>query len=380
MHSHQFSQPLHANGQKLQAKSELVALIRGLIDEAEGWIDFSTFMSEALYNPQFGYYSSQNTQIGYSAQRGSDFVTAPELSEDFGRALARSVAQALEESQTDEVWEFGPGTGALAHQLLRHLGDRIKRYHLVELSGGLRARQAQTLDRFKDKVQWCNHLAQSMQGVVIGNEVLDAMPVKLLKRVGGVWYEQGVTYTHSEGGDLQFVWSTRPTHLSAPVHVPPGADYVTEIHPQTHAFMQTLVKAFTRGVFFFIDYGFPEREYYHPQRHMGTVMCHWRHRADDDPLSDVGHKDITAHVDFTGAALSAQEAGAQVLGYTSQANFLINSGLLEGLDGQSLQNKSNILKLINEHEMGELFKVLVIGVGVDFEPLGCVGADRMHTL
>lgn len=380
MHSHKFLDPLPQSGLKVEPKTDLEASIRRLIDEGGGWIDFARFMSTALYDPKNGYYSSQNRQLGGSPASGSDFVTAPELTPSFGRALGNSVAQALEESQTDEIWEFGPGTGELARQLLEHLGERVKKYTLVDLSGELRERQVATLLPYRDKVRWVSELPPVMQGVVIGNEVLDAIPVNVLKRNAGVWFEQGVTYSQARTGPLGFEWSLRETPLRPPIEEGFTGDYLTEIHPQAEAFIQTLVQKFKRGVFFFIDYGFGEREYYHPQRHMGTLMCHFRHTADDNPLVLVGHKDITAHVNFTGVALAAQEAGAEVLGYTSQAHFLINSGLLEGLEGVESTQRAPALKLINEHEMGELFKVLVLGVGVSFDPLGCERGDRTHTL
>ena len=395
MHSHKFLDPLPQSGLKVEPKRELEAAIRGLIDEGGGWIDFARFMSVALYDPRWGYYSSQNRQIGASPNLGSDFVTAPELTPAFGRALGQSVAQALDQTQTDEIWEFGPGTGELARQLLEHLGDRVKKYTLVDVSGALRARQSATLSAFQGKVNWVSELPEVMQGVMIGNEVLDAIPVNILKRRAGVWFEQGVTYAKvdvvkSSGQDADqsaldeyvFEWALRETALRPPTQEGLTGDYMTEVHPQSAAFIQTLVKKFSRGAFFLIDYGFPESEYYHPQRHMGTIMCHLRHKADDNPLVLVGHKDITAHVNFTDAALAAQNAGAEVLGYTSQANFLINSGLLEGLESVDAAKRAPALKLINEHEMGELFKVLVLGVGdgVDFEPLGCRVGDRTHTL
>lgn len=384
MHSHKFLDSLPQPDAKVEPKTDLEGLIRGLIDEGAGWIDFARFMSTALYEPKWGYYSSQNRQIGGKPSLGSDFVTAPELTPAFGRALGNSVEQALIQTQTDEIWEFGPGTGALAFQLLDYLGDKVKKYTLVDVSGELRARQRATLEVYKDKVSWVSELPPHMQGVLIGNEVLDAIPVNILKRISGTWFEQGVSYSNlsdSASAPLDsFTWAFKETSLRPPTEDGLVGDYLTEIHPQAQAFISTLVKKFSKGAFFFIDYGFPEREYYHPQRHMGTIMCHFRHTADDNPLVLVGHKDITAHVNFTAVALAAQEAGAEVLGYTSQAHFLINSGLLEGLDRADREQRAAALKLINEHEMGELFKVLVLGVGVSFDPLGCQRGDRTHTL
>ena len=225
MHSHKFLDPLLQSGLKVEPKAELEAAIRGLIDEGGGWIDFAQFMSAALYDPKFGYYSSQNSQIGGSPLSGSDFVTAPELTPAFGRALGNSVAQALEESQTQEIWEFGPGTGELARQLLEHLGDKVKKYTLVDLSGELRARQAATLHAYKDKVNWVSELPPTMQGVLIGNEVLDALPVNILKRQSGNWFEQGVTY--SVQGELnQFEWALRATALRPPTEDGFTGDYL----------------------------------------------------------------------------------------------------------------------------------------------------------
>lgn len=384
MHSHKFLDALTHDGHKVVPKVGLELSIRRLIDEAGGWIDFSKFMAMALFDPTRGYYSSQENQIGlYSS---SDFVTSPELTPAFGKALSHSVLEALDKTQTDEVWEFGPGTGELAAQLLECLGERIKSYTLVELSGGLGARQRARLEPYKNKVRWIDALPQNLRGVVIGNEVLDAQPVHLIKQRGGVWYEQGVVWNESLGEEGGFDWATRTTSLRPPVELSlelaSGGDYLTELHLQSQAFIQTLVKHFERGVFFFIDYGFPEREYYHPERHMGTLMCHHRHRADENPLVLVGEKDITAHVNFTGVALAAQEAGAQVLGYTSQANFLINSGMLKYLENVDINERGRALKLIHEHEMGELFKVLIfeVGGGEFWEPLGTSKGDRTHTL
>jgi SAM-dependent MidA family methyltransferase len=180
--------------------------------------------------------------------------------------------------------------------------------------------------------------------------------------------------------DRPWAWSDRPTDLRPPVPIDGEHDYLTEIHPQAEAFVRTLAERMERGAAFLIDYGFPEREYYHPQRHMGTLMCHQGHQSDPDPLAAVGTKDITAHVNFTGVALAGQEAGLSVLGYTSQARFLINSGLVELLEGASLPERAMAQKLLTEHEMGELFKVLALGVGEPWEPLGFAQGDRTHTL
>ncbi|MCY7370935.1 MAG: SAM-dependent methyltransferase, partial [Polaromonas sp.] len=186
---------------------------------------------------------------------------------------------------------------------------------------------------------------------------------------------------------LTLTFADRPTTLRPPVEIEGSHDYLTEIHPQAEAFIRTLADRLVRGAAFFIDYGFPEQEYYHPQRSMGTVMCHRSHRVDADPLIDVGSKDITAHVNFTGIALAGQEAGLTVLGYAGQGRFLLNCGLLDGpsgADAASLAERAMVQKLVNEHEMGELFKVIGFAAAAPgdalWEPVGFAQGDRSHRL
>ena len=356
----------------------LTRMIQRQMSTSGGWLGFDRFMALALYAPGTGYYSGPLRKLGLMPESGSDFVTAPEMSPWFGRALARSVDQALAQTQTREVWEFGAGSGALAQQMLSALGDHVSMYHIVDLSGDLRQRQQAALAAHADRVIWHDELPEQFQGVVVGNELLDAMPVHLLVRTAGIWHERGVVA--SGDPEQPWAWSDRPTPLRPPLEVEGDHDYLTEIHPQAEAFVRTLAQRLTRGAVFLIDYGFPEREYYHPQRHMGTLMCHQGHQSDPNPLLAVGAKDITAHVNFTGVAVAAQEAGMEVLGYTSQARFLINSGLVDLLEGASLPERAMAQKLLTEHEMGELFKVIALGVGEPWEPLGFAQGDRIHTL
>jgi SAM-dependent MidA family methyltransferase len=384
--------------------TDLASHIARAIEAAGGWLGFDAFMALALYTPGLGYYANDSRKFGLMPGTGSDFVTAPELSPRFGQTLARQAAQALEATGTAEIWEFGAGSGALALQVLDTLGDQLQRYTIVDLSGSLQARQRERLAAYGDKVQWAAELPPKMRGVVLGNEVLDAMPVKLLSRLGGVWHERGVVMaptlltssnalppeeapislgaarreTH-EGG---FMFADQRTDLRPPFEVEGSHDYLTEIHPQAEGFVATLADRLEAGAVFLLDYGFPEHEYYHPQRSMGTVMCHRGHLADADPLTDVGSKDITAHVNFTGIALAGQEAGLQVLGYTSQGRFLLNCGLVDGMDGASLEQRVMVQKLIAEHEMGELFKVIAFGAKDTpaWEPMGFAAGDRMNTL
>jgi SAM-dependent MidA family methyltransferase len=280
------------------------------------------------------------------------------------------------------VYEFGAGSGALALQIHEHLTQiscRPERYFIVELSSELRARQQATLQHLGEQVQWLDALPDAMQGILIGNEVLDAMPIKLLQRTQGLWHERGVSLQAD-----QFIWQDRATDLRPPLAMAGPQDYLTEIHPQAEAFMRTLAERLQRGAALFIDYGFPEAEYYHPQRHMGTLMTHQLHRSDSDPLTQVGLKDITAHVNFTGIALAAQEAGLDTLGYTSQGRFLLNCGLLQMMEALPPLQRSQAARLINEHEMGELFKVIALGKNLDATQhpdwLGFSTGDRTHTL
>ena len=361
----------------------LDTVIEQAIAQAGGWLGFDDFMALALYAPGLGYYANDLRKFGLMpggrTAPGSDFVTAPELSRHFGHTLARQIGQALSATGTTEVWEFGAGSGALADHLLQALGSQVTCYTIVDVSGSLVARQRERLAAYGAVVQWATALPAAMRGVVVGNEVLDAMPVKLLARVNGVWQERGVVL--HEG---RFLHADKPTALRPPFDVPGSHDYLTEIHPQAEGFVRTLADHLVQGAIFLIDYGFPEHEYYHPQRTMGTVMCHQGHLADADALAQVGRKDITAHVNFTGIALAAQDAGLQVLGYTSQGRFLLNCGIVDGAEDATLPERAMLQKLINEHEMGELFKVIALAAkGMDiseWSPLGFTAGDRTHTL
>lgn len=373
----------------------LHAMIRAEIVLAGGWLPFDRFMHLALYAPGLGYYAHGSTKLGQMPRDGSDFVTSPEISPLFGQTLAVQVAEALQHTGTNEVWEFGAGSGALAEQVLDALqaqGVPARRYTIVDVSGSLRARQQQRLARFGDVVQWANQLPVKMQGVVLGNEVLDAMPVQLLVRKQGAWYERGVALNEGEAASSAgaaasaataapaLLWQDRTTSLRPPLELPGDHDYLTEIHSQAEAFIATLGQHLQRGAAFFIDYGFGEREYYHPQRHMGTLMCHRLHKADDNPLHDVGDKDITAHVNFTGIAVAAQDAGLELLGYTTQGWFLLNCGIAQRMEQASLPWRALAQKLVFEHEMGELFKVIGLCKGEPWPACGFTQGDRLRTL
>ena len=366
-------QPTDAPG---SVSATLAEVIAQALSAEGGWLPFSRFMALALYAPGLGYYAHASRKFGLGPASGSDFVTAPELSPLFGRALAAQVGQGLQASGSAALLEFGAGSGALAEQLLDALGDAVQAYAIVDLSGALRARQQARLARFGGRVRWLDRLPEVFDGVIVGNEVLDAMPVQLLHFDGAQWFERGVALA-----DGAFTWADRPTALRPPQCSAFVPGTVTEIHPQAEAFIRSIAAVLRRGLALFIDYGFPEHEYYLPQRLGGTLMCHQAHRADGNPLLAVGDKDITAHVNFSGIALAAQDAGLAVAGYTSQARFLLNCGLLPLLEAASLAERTMAQRLVNEHEMGELFKVLALTRGLpDAALLGFAAGDRRHRL
>lgn len=394
------SDSLPAPGADALAQSEALAdLIRGRIAAAGGWLPFDRYMDLALYAPGLGYYSGGAMKFGRRADDGSDFVTAPELSPLFATTLARPVAQALQQSDTRRLMEFGAGTGKLAAGLLTALADldvAFDSYAIVDLSGELRERQRETIEKLAPalaaKVTWLDALPEAFDGVVIGNEVLDAMPVRLVVRKLGAWHERGVVML-----DDRFAFDDRPIAPDAQVDLidaaideasdEPFVEYITETHEAALAFTKTICTMLTRGAAFFIDYGFPRREFYHAQRAGGTLMCHYRHRAHADPFLYPGLQDITAHVEFTGIAEAGVETGADLLGFTSQARFLMNAGItdvLSDLDPSDVKRflpaANAVQKLLSEAEMGELFKVIAFSRGIPGTLDAFATGDRSHTL
>ncbi len=394
------SDSLPAPGADALAQSDaLSALICERIAEAGGWLPFDRYMDLALYAPGLGYYSGGAMKFGRRAEDGSDFVTAPELSPLFATTLARPVAQALEQSGTRRLMEFGAGTGKLAAGLLNALAEldvAFDSYAIVDLSGELRARQRETIEAqapsLAAKVIWLDALPDSFEGVVIGNEVLDAMPVRLVVRKLGAWHERGVVVLND-----RFAFDDHPVEIDEQIELidaaideandEPFTEYVTETHEAALGFTKTVCTMLTRGAAFFIDYGFPRREFYHAQRATGTLMCHCRHRAHTDPFLYPGLQDITAHVEFTGIAEAGTEAGADLLGFTSQARFLMNAGITDVLNEldpadvrRFLPAANAVQKLLSEAEMGELFKVIAFSRGIPGTLDAFSAGDRSHTL
>ncbi|EJN09787.1 class I SAM-dependent methyltransferase [Herbaspirillum sp. YR522] len=374
----------------LAASHSLQQLVADDIVAAGGWISFERYMELVLYAPRLGYYSGGAAKLG----KDGDFTTAPEISPLFGATLAHLATEliATSPSVANVLLEFGAGTGKLAADILRELqarGQLPDQYFIVEISAQLRDRQRQTLGGFASRVVWLDALPESFSGVVIGNEVLDAMPVRLALKAGQAWLERGVALD-AQGA---FCFADRAS-AELPVAQIPQADalpdgYLTEVAPVAIGFMRTLAQMLTRGdgaVAILPDYGFPAAEYYLAERAQGTLMCHYRHHAHPDPFYLPGLQDVTAHVDFTAMAVAAVEQGAEVLAYTSQAAFLLNAGvgelLLRTSPEQSMQylpQANAVQKLISPAEMGELFKVLVIGHRAQW-PQRMLHLDRTHRL
>jgi SAM-dependent MidA family methyltransferase len=341
-------------------------IVREIHDQG-GWISFARYMELALHAPGTGYYAGGSRQFGAEG----DFVTAPELGSLFGRTLARQLAQFPDLP----ILELGAGTGALAETIDRD-------YYILETSAALRTLQEKRLGK---KAKHLDRLPERWRGIIIASEVADAIPVHLV-----AWRAEGVM---ERGVALQgdsFQWQERPAtgglrDAASQIRVP--APYESEIGLAARAWMATLCERLEHGVIFVIDYGFPRHEYYHPQRSTGTLMCHHRHRAHADPFARPGDEDITAHVDFSALAAAARAAGADLLGYTTQAQFLVNCGITEVLGEANVENAlvyapiaAQAQKLLSPAEMGELFKVLAVGKRISTPLLGFSRGDRSHAL
>ena len=375
------------SAEALGHSQSLVSRLREEIAQNDSWIDFARYMTLTLYAPGLGYYSGGAQKFGIAG----DFVTAPEISPLFAQCLAGQVAQVIGETQ-GELLELGAGTGRLALELLlelQRLGSLPTRYRILEVSAHLREVQRQTLvmqlpPELYARVEWLEQLPSSFDGVVLGNEVLDALPVHLVGRDDGI-FERGVACK-----DNTFTWADRsdlPAKLRATVErLPLPDDYLTEVCLAATALLASLAQMLRSGLILFVDYGFPQREYYHPQRDHGTLMCHYRHQAHGDPFVYPGLQDITAHVDFTAVAEAGVAHGLRLAGYTTQAQFLINCGITERLarspadSSAYLQLASQAQKLLSPAEMGELFKVLALTKAYDGPLLGFSRGDKSHTL
>lgn len=384
----------------------LKELIHAELAAAGGWISFEDYMRLVLYAPGMGYYSGGAAKFG----EAGDFVTAPEISSLFGRTLARQAAQVLElVGDHADILEFGAGTGKLALDLLlelEKLGSLPRQYFILELSAELQQRQRELFERYAPhlapQVVWLECLPPAFDGLILANEVLDAMPAHLVVWHGTDVFERGVVV---KGGD--FAWRDRllveGILFEAARELNPRADagtgdvsrglggdiseYVSEINLSARYFVHSLAAVLKQGAIVLIDYGFGRNEYYHPQRTGGTLMCHYRHLAHNDPFYLPGLQDITSHVDFSSVASAAIDAGLGLLGYTTQAYFLINCGVTEILAQTRVENTKDYLplanqlqKLVSPAEMGELFKVIAFGKNIHQSLIGLSSGDKSRML
>ncbi|MFZ2268179.1 MAG: SAM-dependent methyltransferase [Azonexus sp.] len=354
----------------------LLVALRGEIAAAGGWLSFARFMEQLLYAPGLGYYTAGARKFGTAG----DFVTAPGMTALFGQALARQVAQIMAAS-APAVLEIGAGTGRLAADLLlelERLGSLPETYQILDLSADLRERQQQTLataaPHLLPRVEWLDSLPASFSGVVLGNELLDAMPAEIVAwRENGI-FERGVALDAAGA----FAWAERPasgallaaaSEIGEQCQLPPG--FESEISLAVRSWMAEWGHRLQAGALLLLDYGFPRREFYHQQRARGTLMCHYRHHAHPDPFYLPGLQDVTVHVDFTAVIAAAHGSGLDLLGYTSQGQFLLNCGILDRLAELPIDTPEYVRaagavgKLLMPHEMGELFKVIAIGRGLD---------------
>jgi len=372
----------------LAHSERLCTLIRNDIAAQGGWIPFSRFMELALYAPGLGYYTAGARKFG----EAGDFITAPELSALFGRTLAKQLIEVMQAS-SPHILELGAGSGKLALDILTELekcGALPESYSILEVSADLRQRQQvliqERIPHLASRVEWLDALPENISGAVIGNEVLDALPVHLVYWSDSRILERGVTV---ENGS--FIWHDRlpisndlidiANDIAAP------DDYLSEISLAARGLMSSLCERMDKGAMIFIDYGFGNAEYYHPQRSRGTLMCHYRHHSHDDPFYLVGLQDITAHVDFTAIAEAAIDHGAHFLGYTSQAHFLINNGVTDLMQEVSPEDvrayaplSAQLQKLTSPAEMGELFKVIALGKGMEQPLAGFLRGDMSRRL
>lgn len=354
--------------------SELTELIRREIQTNNGKIDFARFMERALYAPRLGYYIAGKQKFGPQG----DFVTGPEISTLFSQCLAKQCEQILSEINNPDILEFGAGTGIMAASILLQLEkDKAlpNHYFILELSPELQQRQRQTIElscpHLLGKVSWLQNLpTNDFHGVVLANEVLDAMPVHKFKIDNNKTYEYFIT-----ANDDQFQWQEEPCKNNSILALAQSlsfeSEYVSEINLFLKPWVKSIGEILSKGAVIIIDYGFPRHEYYHPDRNMGTLMCHYQHQSHPDPLINVGEQDITAHVDFTAVAEAADDAGLDVAGYTHQAAFLIANDLAElyqqqaGTDDQQFSTNQEVKMLTLPSEMGELFKVIALSKNLD---------------
>jgi len=351
----------------------MAGAIRKEISKSGGLIPFSRFMDLALYSVPYGYYVSTSRKFG----EHGDFVTAPELGDLFAKCLARQIVQILDKLSDAGILEVGAGSGILAAQLLAALAESGKlppTYSILEVSASLEQRQRKTLQarapQYMGCVQWLTELPHDFTGVIVANEVVDALPVERFRICGG--QVQGIGVGWENGKFVDKTYAIDEPGWDAIREVGLADHYQSEVGLQGQAWMRTLAGCLRSGLLIIIDYGYTAAEYYHPQRSGGTLMCHYRHHAHADPYTHLGIQDITAHVDFTALARCACESGLSLLGYSNQASFLLSLGILDVIESDmqltgsdSMLLGQQVKRLTLPSDMGELFKVLAVGTGID---------------
>ncbi len=370
-----------------ETSAKLLEHIKKIIEENDNWIPFSHFMEMALYTPNLGYYSGGSHKIGVEG----DFITAPSLTPLFGQTLAKQLVQLLPET-SGNIYEFGAGRGDLAVTLIQSLpSETWQKYYIIELSGELVARQKQLiLEKCPDlanRVIHLDRLPETFDGIIIGNELLDAIPCELIEWNEQAAYQKGVSIQNDE-----LTWQNKPintpelSELTQSVN-PSALPYTSEIHLAMRQFLNTISSRLSKGGLLMIDYGFDEYEYYHPQRDMGTLIGHYRHHSVHNPFFYPGLMDLTCHINFSSVAEVCTNNDLIITGYTTQANFLLNLGLLNNLaqtgdigSNDYIKASSNAQMLIAPHEMGELFKVIGFAKNITFDWDGFRQGDMCHKL
>lgn len=379
----------------LAASQKLHHAISQEIDQQAGKISFAKFMDMALYFPDLGYYSAGAHKFGVSG----DFITAPEISPLFAQCLAAQIAPLITDHLLSVLWEIGAGSGRLAVDLLNDLAlqDALpESYWILEVSADLRQRQHALLQQhcpqWLHKIKWLTQLPEKpFDGIILANEVVDALPVHLFE-IDATGIQERYVCQSPEGfyfalGPLSHPRLKQYLDLFVPQDVPLALPYQSEIGLVAMDWLAEISTHLRQGVLFLVDYGFPAREYYHSQRNHGTLMCHYRHHSHADPFYLVGGQDITSHVNFTALAHQAQESGLKLEGFTNQASFLINNGLekfatpgLLGDTRQRLTTAQALKKLTLPSEMGELFKVMAFSREMAVKLEGFSHFDYRHKL
>ena len=372
---------------EIQLSEQLKTKIIQAIHSSQGWISFDRFMEFALYDPEFGYYNGNLRKFG---EKG-DFVTASEISSFFAKTMCIQFEEIFL-SLDKNIIEIGAGSGKFALEVIQSLDSKkIDHYFILEISHSLRKHQYELLIKnlpphLFGKVQWIDQIPQEYNGIIFCNELLDALPIDLIKKSSGIPYQKGVALEN----DL-FIWKDKAIKdLSIYDHINLESlpdNYLAEDAIHIKSWVNKISESISKGVVIIIDYGFNHSEYFHEQRSQGTLMCHFKHHAHDNPLIQVGIQDITSHVNFSYVAREASSKGLHINGFISQANFLINCGILELLEKVNIEDSvlymksvSEIQKLLSPSEMGDLFKVMTIEKNIDINLLGLKNNNKVTTL